>query len=176
MSYSLLHNIHVYCISPVQFTFKVWYLTPWGVVEMVVCNNGGWWTRGLICQDMPTLKVLFLGTVRGKVGEGISENLGSYKCPNITDVKTTWPASSSDFLICIRYSEYSSVIPVYCNLTNFSCPRWCCSFLHLAYLIQFLVRQFYDERSQIGRVYVQSSCSLLSRPKLQLVQASVHSS
>lgn len=62
---------------------------------------------------MPTLKVLFLGTVRGKVGEGISENLGSYKCPNITDVKTTWPASSSDFLICIRYSEYSSVI--FCN-------------------------------------------------------------
>ena len=62
---------------------------------------------------MPTLKVLFLGTVRRKVGEGISENLGSYKCPNITDVKTTWPASSSDFLICIRYSEYSSVI--FCN-------------------------------------------------------------
>jgi hypothetical protein len=62
---------------------------------------------------MPTLKVLYLGTVRGKVGEGISENLGSYKCPNITDVKTTWPASSSDFLICIRYSEYSSVI--FCN-------------------------------------------------------------
>ena len=62
---------------------------------------------------MPTLKVLFLGTVRGKVGEGSSENLGSYKCPNITDVKTTWPASSSDFLICIRYSEYSSVI--FCN-------------------------------------------------------------
>ena len=62
---------------------------------------------------MPTLKVLFLGTVRGKVGEGISENLGSYKCPNIIDVKTTWPASSSDFLICIRYSEYSSVI--FCN-------------------------------------------------------------
>ena len=62
---------------------------------------------------MPTLKVLFLGTVREKVGEGISENLGSYKCPNITDVKTTWPASSSDFLICIRYSEYSSVI--FCN-------------------------------------------------------------
>ena len=59
---------------------------------------------------MPTLKVLFLGTVRGKVGEGISENLGSYKCPNITDVKTTWPVSSSDFLICIGYSEYSSVI------------------------------------------------------------------
>ena len=62
---------------------------------------------------MPILKVLFPGTVRGKVGEGISENLGSYKCPNITDVKTTWPASSSDFLICIRYSEYSSVI--FCN-------------------------------------------------------------
>ena len=62
---------------------------------------------------MPTLKVLFLGTVRRKVGEGISENLGSYKCPNITDVKTIWPASSSDFLICIRYSEYSSVI--FCN-------------------------------------------------------------
>ena len=57
---------------------------------------------------MPTLKVLFLGTVRGKVGEGILENLGSYKCLNITDVKTTWPASSSDFLICIRYSEYSA--------------------------------------------------------------------
>ena len=84
MSFSLLHNIHIVFLR---------YNLPF--------------------RYMPTLKVLFLGTVRRKVGEGISENLGSYKCPNITDVKTTWPASSSDFLICIRYSEYSSVI--FCN-------------------------------------------------------------
>ena len=50
---------------------------------------------------------------KGKGRGGYFRESWQLQVPNITDVKTTWPASSSDFLICIRYSEYSSVI--FCN-------------------------------------------------------------